>query len=433
MPDVHERLREAAPAPTTTPDFEELWTRGRRHRRLARGGAIVGALTVIAAAIVVVPGLFDDAPRPDVDIVDAPTPTVPPATARPGWTQIAPSPLSPRQNANVFWTGEEVLVIGGNDAPRCLVLADCAALPDESSLTTGAAYDPSLDRWRPIAEAPTPLGTLSGAVLGDVVYLFGTDDSFLSYSVTEDEWSMLPPPPHTGRLVAAGDRVVVTSWSHEPVDRGGEPRDTPDLVYQPETRTWNDLADDPLRPSFDRRMVWTGDRLVLLALSLVDQPNSTEPNLYHAAGYDFETGEWTRLADSEVVGWDPAWFWVDDRIVNPSPGSSDGGETNNWGRPYPHGGMYDPATDTWEALPPGPSISEDTPVDLPPEPHGYGFIAVAGGEYAVASGGWLLHVPTGTWQALAPPDGAPTEGMATVWAGDRLFLWGGGWFDGDTP
>lgn len=49
---------------------------------------------------------------------------------------IADSPLTPRRDHQEAWTGEEMLIVGG-DGPR-----------------DGAAYDPTTDTWRSLPDTP---------------------------------------------------------------------------------------------------------------------------------------------------------------------------------------------------------------------------------------------------------------------------------------
>jgi hypothetical protein len=184
----------------------------------------------------------------------------------------------------------------------------------------------------------------------------------------------------------------------------------PDRLYDPATDTWTDLPADPIGPTYDRSMVWTGQSLVLLAIPT--PPAVAGPPLYRAAAWDPGSGEWQRLPDSEVTGYDPTWWWVDGRIVNATPGGSDGGQVNNWGRTFPHGGILDPAGG-WRPLPDGPD-----------EPIRSLEIAAAGPEHVV-SGGWVLHLPTGRWTELGEPSAGPVAGSAATWAGDRLIAFGG--------
>ena len=59
------------------------------------------------------------------------------------WRSIAASPLTPRGFHVAAWTGEEMLIVGGNGE------------------RDGAAYNPATDSWRPIEESPLLVGPSS--------------------------------------------------------------------------------------------------------------------------------------------------------------------------------------------------------------------------------------------------------------------------------
>ena len=145
--------------------------------------------------------------------------------------------------------------------------------------------------------------------------------------------------------MAVGDQVVAYQSSHE----NGV---APDTVYDADKDTWTPLPASPLGSGFDRSMVALDDhRLVLLDLELVPNPGAERPSLYRAAVLDLTDRSWRRLPDSEVVGSTPTWLRSGGLVVNPATESFDGGEVGNWGRSYPAGGILDPDTGRWSALP----------------------------------------------------------------------------------
>jgi hypothetical protein len=339
-----------------------------------------------------------------------------------GWTRLPDAPLSPRYQAHAFWTGAELLVLGGRDSRPCPPAADCLP-PEEPAFRDGAAYDPVAGTWAPVADAPIPLGSLTGAVLDGVLYLWsagsewevGSRAAFLSYDPRADVWTELPAPPlpegtFVG-LVAAGDRLV---GFHHSQERGV----LPDLVFDPVGATWAELPPDPLIPSFDRWVVWTGEELVLTAIEHVPNPGSEGPAVYRAATLDLASGTWRRLPDSQVTGYNPEWFWSGGAVVNPTTGASDGG--GDWDRPYPHGGVFHPTTGTWEDLP-----------VLPSGGRGYAGFSVGGDRFVTSLDGWVLDTEEQRWTLLSRPEGAPDESAAFAWAGDRLVVWGGVRWDGE--
>ena len=79
------------------------------------------------------------------------------------WRQISSSPLSPREQTTSTWTGHELVVWGG-----------LSAGVGRHNLADGAAYDPSTNRWRMLADAP--IGARFSATMawtGEFVILLG--------------------------------------------------------------------------------------------------------------------------------------------------------------------------------------------------------------------------------------------------------------------
>ena len=339
------------------------------------------------------------------------------------WRPMPSGPLSSREGAHMFWTGGEVFVIGGSDAPPCPPAASCVP-PDSPALADGAAFDPATGQWRTIAPSPVPLGNADGVVHDGRIFLWVTDldgrpaseRAFLVYDPAEDSWERLEIPqsmPGAFALSDAGDLIVAHQTSQE---RGVDG----DYLFDLNLRSWSLLPPDPLQPSFDRTMVWAGSELVLLGVEAVAQPGSTGPPVYRAAAYDMASGSWSQLPASEVIAWSPIWYWAGDRIINPSVGSSDGGDVNNYGRLYPFGGILDPASGSWASLPSG--------ADQPTQFTGY---TAGNPDLLLNFEGWVLDVAGGRWLALDAPDQRDSQGSAVTWAGSDLLVWGGVVWDGD--
>jgi hypothetical protein len=137
------------------------------------------------------------------------------------------------------------------------------------------------------------------------------DAGFLAYHIEKDRWEELPlPPGDLGWLhgiVQAGERIVAYRGS----DEQGE---QPDFVFDPATSSWSELPPDPLSPSFDRSMAWSGRELLLFEHELVPNPGSEKPALTRAAALDLESGAWRRLPDSEIFATGP-WVPDDGRLI----------------------------------------------------------------------------------------------------------------------
>jgi len=321
---------------------------------------------------------------------------------------------------------------GGGSASRSA--AFCFAI--KSQVNDGAAFNPRTGTWRGIAEPPVPLtrSSASAVVHDGVVYVLvaAQPGALLAYHPVDDRWEELPPPStQLGILIDAGDRLALFRYD----DSDGNPDDwlsepnrevAPGLMFDPETMVWSEIPPDPLIPSFDRSMVWTGSELVLLGAEAVPQPGSEAPAFMRAAVFDPVTGTWRRLPDSDLViaGGHRAWTWyfADGRLINPTLGSSDGGQTNPYDRSYPRGGILDLESGEWLPLP-----------DPPADPYVPGaFIGYsAGSQDELLSGyGWLFDPGTSRWQSVpAPPDNSslpvPRDGSTVLFAGPDLVVWGG--------
>ena len=168
------------------------------------------------------------------------------------WQQVTESPLSARVNADAVWTGDEVLVFGGDEDAPCVDL--CIVEP----YRTAAAYDPASDEWRPLTDVPERFFTFHGAVYagGHVLTssMFGTDaGGILSYDVEGDRWGRVGPPngqhlPRQYELVAGDDTVVFVSTCFCP----NQP--SPHVAFDALREEWRELPDDPF-PNAARRQV----------------------------------------------------------------------------------------------------------------------------------------------------------------------------------
>ena len=358
-------------------------------------GAAAGPVTVLAAVLVVAGCATPSGP-------DEPR-------VGPGWTHLPAPPLAPRVGAATAWTGSEVLFLGGDTGPPCLdtgAAADCEVPPGARD---GAAFDPVAGAWRRTAEAPVPVqGWLPTAVAGDTVYL-ATDQQLLAYDASDDAWTADPLPagaPEYGRLAAIEGGVVLVASERQAGTPSGH-------VFDPASRNWSSLPEDPLGPAFDRIPTATPAGLVLTGHTLVPNPGATEPSFVRAAVLDPASSQWRLLEDSEQLGgWQ--WAWTGRRMVDPSLGAADGGETGNYGRMIPMGGVLDPATGTWGPLPGAPELTDHD---------GWGVEALGGPLSAVH--GWVYDDRDESWTTLPRAEGAPPTPGSAVWAGEQLVVLGG--------
>ena len=139
-----------------------------------------------------------------------------------GWRAL-PAPPEPRAGADVVWDGNEVLVVGGDDAPA-----------------GGYAYDPTTSVWR--ALAPMDSGRAHAAAV----------------------WT--------------GKRLLV--WGGETGRRGNFVTPPHGLAYDPRADRWSPLPQAPLRGRLDPLGVWTGHAMIVwggsgFADGAVFTPNSS--------------------------------------------------------------------------------------------------------------------------------------------------------------
>lgn len=381
-----------------------------------RAAAVVVAFAVFGPAALLAIRAFDGVPTNR----DGSLQGLAPGGVRGVWQALPEGPLGPRHGALAFWVDGQVVVIGGTNSQPCPPTSNCGV--PETALRDGAAFALSTGTWTTIAPSPVPIAYARGAVLGNTVYLSvprsdrGQEEpTFLSYDAQGDRWEELPTPPGVAsslslHLVATDDAIVVYPDSQ---DAGA----SPDLLLQPETGEWRELPVDPLVPSFDRSMVWTGSELLLFAIEDVRQPVGS-PHLYRAAALNIASGTWGRLPDTSIAGSVPTWFWSAGRAVNPTMGRVGDGDGVMGSGPH-YGGLLDPSTGMWTILPHPPEGIRE-----------YGGPSVSGSEHAVSWQGAILDVAAGTWLALPAPPDAADDGAAAVWAGDRLLVWGGYAWDG---
>jgi hypothetical protein len=217
------------------------------------------------------------------------------------WKQLPDPPLSPRAAPTGFWTGEEVVLVGGDTEP-CHPAAACAA-PESPPLADGAAYNVRTNTWRSIAEPPFGFAWAVPFVFGATAYLWVPGESyrpeapsgFLAYRIDDDSWDELSLPtdgdPNAYMFLTLEDRIVAYNW-------GDETRELPDYVFDVGSEAWSELPDDPLSPGYDRVMRWTGEELVLFDHELGDIDDDAR---LRGAAFDFETERWRVLDDPDAA------------------------------------------------------------------------------------------------------------------------------------
>lgn len=208
------------------------------------------------------------------------------------WRKLAAGPLGAREGATAAWTGKEVLIWSG--AAPSLSANGGAALPD------GAAYDPARDAWRGLPAAPLAGRVAPSSVwTGQELVVWGgnpgTPEVFAdgaAYNPTADTWRRIASAPIGGRAGAltvwSGSEMVL--WGglgtgapaalptrREPpagLDGGIVPMGD-GVAFNPATNTWRRLERATLLARGYAVGAWDGQGFIIWGgLVAVDSPAS---------------------------------------------------------------------------------------------------------------------------------------------------------------
>lgn len=223
------------------------------------------------------------------------------------WTPISTyGAPTPRSQCAAVWTGEELVVWGG-ETDGGTMLAD------------GAAYNPTTDSWRPIGNSGLAARMEPTAVwTGSEMIVFGgvdaTKPGWLSYgdgaryNPFTDSWTPLPsggaPGSRTGHTaVWTGERMIIWGGRELPSDA----RLNDGASYHPGSDTWASLS--PYGAPQARALhaaVWTGNEMIVWggdAGSLLDT----------GARYNLATALWTSMTQANAPR--QRMFWRPDHGV----------------------------------------------------------------------------------------------------------------------
>jgi hypothetical protein len=306
-------------------------------------------------------------------------------------------PLTPRGGHSVVWTGEEIVVWGGE-----------AGGDPISGLGDGAAFNPTANSWRLIAESPlSPRTSHVAAWTGDEMLIvggFGQRDG-AAYDPARDAWRSIPDPPvpleapdryQSAGSVWTGQELIIWDISSGQI-----------VAYTPDVDTWRAL------PSIDLTgdtgvLRWTGDALYAFADDGSDHPSGValgSARLNQEGGWDsiapadFSTDDLIVGADATLTVWAGEQFiaWTssgtDAKTMKLTPADASWTETD----PVP----VHPCEGQGEPTQPGPLVTAFDWCD---------------------SSILVLHPDTGAW-TTSKAIGYPTA-RYTVWAGPELINWG---------
>ena len=271
--------------------------------------------------------------------------------ANDAWRKLAASPLAGREAAATVWTGSEMLVWGGTTG--------------QALLADGAAYNPGEDTWRPLAGSPLSPRTASAATwTGREMVVWGGSEAAdgAAYDPAADRWRPISPAPLAGRSAPVtawtGREMVV--WSGSGLDDGA--------AYDPAADRWRTIAPAPLQGRFAPATVWTGRELLVWG-------GDSEQTFVadDGAAYDPAADRWRALPLAPVgARAAAASVWTGREMVVwggiGQPGAGDNSpldtiiERRTLLTPVADGAAYDPASNRWRTLEPVPLLGRGFPI-----------------------------------------------------------------------
>ena len=299
------------------------------------------------------------------------------------WVRLEDSPLSPRQESIVEWTGDAILVAGGNDS-FCPPGADCAAVEPVVGFTDGALLDPATNVWHPIADAPRPIYSGSSVVLDGTLYVAPIGppsyrpEVLLTYRPDTDSWEEVDlPTAGLGPGLTATDHGIVlyNDSNYNPIPEEWDFTPGGDWIYFPDENRWEELPRRDEPHMFDRRFLWVHESLYRFG-KLADQVETENgPPLLNVSRLDRD--RWVELPKGRVL--ESTWVSVvGDSVVFPTLGCSEQAVNDPTDRTgaepltntdintpasakaeadttcIPYGGVFDATTDAWLSLPNAP-------------------------------------------------------------------------------
>jgi N-acetylneuraminic acid mutarotase len=283
---------------------------------LAEGGAPVNRVT----------GKFSNRSARATAHTAAPPAQVAPSDAP--WTSIADYPSTIQDNAAAYYDGKIYSAFGYDG---------------EGDTAATYVFDPDTGSWSALASGADAREAAAGAFIGDKFYVSGgwgptggPDGKTEVYHPAGNTWSTgaTNPKPHagTGKAVLDDKLYLIGGCS---ADSCGS---TDVQVYDPATDTWSTGA--PYPESISWQSCGTLDGSIYCAGGSTDSATVT-----HSYVYDPGTQSWSAKADLPIDLWGSTYAAANGKLL--VSGGVTGGSTAVTNQGY----AYDPAADSWTALP----------------------------------------------------------------------------------
>ncbi|HOW66290.1 MAG TPA: hypothetical protein P5186_09040 [Candidatus Paceibacterota bacterium] len=334
---------------------------------------------------------------------------------RENWSSNAVYCPSQRANPLAVWTGNELIVWGGN------------ATENGPMLQSGGRYSMTSDTWTPIStiNAPPALGNAleSGAVWANTEMLVITGANGYRYSPFTDSWSQISrvnAPTFTAgtTLTWTGKELLVVGNT------------LPYRRHNPVTDVWSDMSSaassNAPGPRLYHTAVWTGSELIVWG------GLSSGSTLYNGGRYNPATDTWLRITNvgAPAMRSRHSAVWTGSKMI------IWGGLTTISKKETASGAIYDPQTDQWRSISTNGAPSARQGHFACWTPSG---MIVWGGDSSstekppffrkALNDGAVYNPATDTWAPIRNAPSEPIGGYAAVWTGSAIMIWGGGYVD----
>lgn len=241
-----------------------------------------------------------------------------------GFSELPPPPLVRHERVAV-WTGDELIVWGGNTNNDAVEHAD------------GAVYLPTVREWRLLPSAPlsgrsSPAAVWTGSefiVWGGGHYAKGNGAAL---DPRTGEWRVLPDAPLGTREPAAAVWTGTEMLLWGDATRGKRAVDG--AAYDPASNSWRTLAPAPLALN-EVTTAWTGAEMVVYG-ALLDGGNTSSTQHARGLAYDPARDTWRTLPTFRLSPQASTIVWTGNELVA-------------WDYDL-EAGVYDPATGEWRQL-----------------------------------------------------------------------------------
>lgn len=296
--EVRELLRRGAGSSRPAWGFDSVWRRTQRQR--ARNTALK---TIATVAIVIVVAVGVPLIRSNQSAEDRRIAPVGKAT----WQRIPAAPIDGRTGNVAVWTGEEMLIWGGG----------IDATNDYAGLVNGAAFNPGTQEWRHLSDGPfESAGGRTAVWTGEAMLVWGGEggnsshgkpDNGAAYDPRADSWTELPSSPYwslaSHSAIWTGEEMVV--W-------GGVDMESRGAAFDPRSGAWRTIAPATIDGRFRHAAVWTGTEMIVWggAAGAGGHPLRT------GAAYDPDADSWRELPRAPLSARDsPTAVWTGDEMI----------------------------------------------------------------------------------------------------------------------